>query len=468
MRTAAFSFLLSLVLSAALTPLVRELSRRRGLLDHALEARKIHGRPVPRLGGLAIVVGFFAPLLGLLLYPTGMADLLYGDPRAAAALLLGAACTALLGLYDDLRGAGAGLKLTVQVAIAAGLWWAGIRIERLGIPGLGMLELGALSLPLTALWMTGIVNAMNLIDGLDGLAGGVAFLASATSFVVAFVRGDATMSLLSAALAGSVLGFLAYNFNPASIFMGDTGSMFLGFVLAAGSVQTQQKASTLVALLVPLLALGLPVVDTAFAIARRTLSGKPIFSADREHIHHRLLAVGLTHRQAVLVLYGASVLLGGGALVLSFANSWATAGYLTALTLLGALGVRRLQGLLRQQGPAGPPAPLRGLVRELAPELLRAADLEALWCTLQPAASRLGAARLLLLLPGRDPLVAAGTAAQAAEPFAASFPLGERGALGQLELVFADGTGGLGREREVALETLSDLLTAALLRLGVG
>jgi UDP-GlcNAc:undecaprenyl-phosphate GlcNAc-1-phosphate transferase len=471
MRSAAFSFLLSLVCAAALTPLLRALAFDRGWLDHGLEARKIHGRPIPRLGGVAIVLGFFAPLLGLLVYPTSMAEKFYAEPLRAGALLSGGIVIALLGLFDDVRGAGAGLKLTVQLLVGCGLWLCGLRVENLGLPGIGAVPLGLLSLPVTVFWIAGVINAMNLIDGLDGLAGGVAFFALAASFLVAFVRGDATMALLSAALAGSVLGFLVYNFNPASIFMGDTGSMFLGYVLAAGSVQTYQKASTTVAILVPLVALALPLTDTLLAIGRRAASGRPIFSADREHIHHRLLALGLTQRQAVLVLYGTSGVLGASALLLSFSNSWQTALTLTVLAVLGVIGLRRLYFVGREEEEARPqaagPSP-RQAARALAPALQAATGLEALAAALVPLLAPLGADRLSLLLPGRAPLLAERPAAAGnGPPLLARFPLGDDGTLGVLEASFHPTAGrtALDQERQVALEVVSDLLATALERL---
>ena len=470
MRSAAFSFLLSLVCAAALTPLLRALAFDRGWLDHGLEARKIHGRPIPRLGGVAIVLGFFAPLLGLLVYPTGMAVKFYAEPLRPGALLAGGLVIAALGLYDDVRGAGAGLKLTVQLLVGCGLWLCGLRVDNLGLPGVGFVHLGLLSLPVTIFWIAAVINAMNLIDGLDGLAGGVAFFALAASFLVAFVRGDATMALLSAALAGSVLGFLVYNFNPASIFMGDTGSMFLGYVLAAGSVQTSQKASTTVAVLVPLVALGLPLTDTLLAIGRRAAAGRPIFSADREHIHHRLLALGLNQRQAVLVLYGTSCVLGAAALLLSFANSWQTALTLTALAAAGVFGLRRLYfvGRIEQaQPPAAGPSP-RQAARALAPALQAAPSVEALSGALTPLLAPLGADRLCLLLAGRAALATGRPRAKGGPaPHLARFPLGDDGTLGALEAEFRlpAGRTALDQERQVALEVVSDLLAAALERL---
>ena len=194
------------------------------------------------------------------------------------------------------------------------------------------------ALPFTLLWIVGVINAMNLIDGLDGLAGGVALVAVATMFLVSMQRNQPLMVLFSASLGGAVLGFLFYNFNPASIFMGDTGSMFLGFVLATSSIRTNQKASTTVAVLIPIITLGLPILDTLLAMSRRAVRGRPLFRADKEHIHHRLLGLGLTHRQTVLALYGMCLVLGGLAVVLTYTNSaLITATLLSALAMVAVL-----------------------------------------------------------------------------------------------------------------------------------
>jgi UDP-GlcNAc:undecaprenyl-phosphate GlcNAc-1-phosphate transferase len=464
MRTAVFAFFISLVLSALLTPLVRRLALRRGWLDHALDARKIHGRPIPRLGGVAIVLSFYAPMLGMLAYPTALSLQFYAEPVRAVALLGGAACIALLGLYDDMRGATAWGKLTVQFAVALGLWFAGLRVEHVTLPGLGAFDLGLWSLPVTLLWVAGVINAMNLIDGLDGLAGGVALLALSTSFVVAFFRGGATMALLSAALGGGVLGFLVYNFNPASIFMGDTGSMFLGFVLAAGAMVSTSKASTAVAILVPLLSLGVPLTDTLLAVARRARAGRPIFSADRDHIHHRLLAAGLSQRQAVLVLYGASLLLGGGALLLSFANSWQVAIVLTVTAAATGFGVRQLYRFTapRPVEPVSNATP-RQAALGCARSLRKAATPEEAFGALSPLARSLGGARLVLLLPGRGALESRPEQVdlEAATPTLVC-PLGTSGELGSLEVTLPPRREPLSRDEEIAVEAVGLLLGAAL------
>jgi UDP-GlcNAc:undecaprenyl-phosphate GlcNAc-1-phosphate transferase len=251
MKTAAVAFLLSMVCGIFLTPLVRRMAHRFGLLDHARSSRKIHGRPIPRLGGIAIVLAFFAPLVALLLFQTEVGHLFLAERDHVIGLFAGGIVIALLGLYDDLRGANAWKKFAVQFLVAGMLYRLGFHIEELANPFGNTISLGWFSLPFTLFWIVGVINAMNLIDGLDGLAGGVALVAVITTFLISVQRGHPLMMLFSSALAGAIVGFLFYNFNPASIFMGDTGSMFLGFVLASTAIQTNQKASTAVAVLIP-------------------------------------------------------------------------------------------------------------------------------------------------------------------------------------------------------------------------
>jgi UDP-GlcNAc:undecaprenyl-phosphate GlcNAc-1-phosphate transferase len=393
MRTAGVAFALACLVSALLTPLVRRFALARGLFDDQVLARKVHGRPVPRLGGMAIAAGFYVPLLALLLQTSSVGAMFYANMRMSVSFLIGGLVICGLGLVDDLRGTGAWKKFLVQFAVAGALFATGNRIEYITLPFVGSFALGALSLPFTLLWVVGVINALNLIDGLDGLAAGVAFFGVATTFAIAFLRPDPLMMLFMAALGGAVVGFWAYNFNPASIFMGDTGSMFLGYVLGVGAMQTSQKSSTVVAILVPIVALGLPIADTFLAIIRRTIAGRPIFSADRGHIHHRLLDLGLSQRKAVLVLYGASILLGVVALLLTLANSRETALILAATGLLGYLGFKKL-GRRPAPGAAGAPADAQAACAGLA----RAPDERHLWRELRTAAQFLGITALRLSL----------------------------------------------------------------------
>jgi UDP-GlcNAc:undecaprenyl-phosphate GlcNAc-1-phosphate transferase len=237
---------------------------------------------------------------------------------------------------------------------------------------------------------------MNLIDGLDGLAGGVALVAVVTTFLVSLQRGHPLMMLFSAALAGSIVGFLFYNFNPASIFMGDTGSMFLGFVLAATAMQTNQKASTAVAILIPAIALGLPIMDTLLAMARRAVRGRPLFQPDKEHIHHKLMARGLSHRQAVLVLYGFCVLLGAIALVLTYANSGQAALLLlvlaaVAITFLRSLGYVRFELMPQTAQHRKRNRAVRSAMQPLGRRLRQLRSAGEMWPVVIEAAGVLGA-----------------------------------------------------------------------------
>lgn len=341
-----FSLVLVLVMSvavtAALTPLVRKLALGVGAVD-APTARRVHTRRIPRLGGIAIVVGFFVPLLALFVLETSTGRILFAHRPMVAGLVVGSLLIAGLGLCDDILHVSAKTKLLVQILAATAVYAGGLRIYGVQLPGLGMLSFGWLAYPITVLWITAIVNALNLIDGLDGLAAGVGFFACLTNFVVAYLTGNVLISLLSATLGGAIIGFLFYNFNPAKIFMGDCGSMFLGFVLATTALLGTQKASTLAAIIVPLVALGLPILDMLLAIARRFLERRSIFSADRGHIHHRLLDIGLTHRRAVLVLYGVSLSFTALALAIYFGRSWQV-----GATLLGVMVV--LAGVVRFVG----------------------------------------------------------------------------------------------------------------------
>jgi UDP-GlcNAc:undecaprenyl-phosphate GlcNAc-1-phosphate transferase len=214
----------------------------------------------------------------------------------------------LLGLYDDVRSIGPYPKFTIQAIAGAMLWFGGLRI--LDLPVL----FGARQFPwfiglaLTILWVIGITNAFNLIDGLDGLAAGSALFSTLVVFVVALLSHSSLVALMSIALTGAILGFLRFNFNPATIFLGDSGSLFIGFLLSALALEGTQKAPTVIAVAIPVVSFGLPILETSLSVLRRWISGRPVFTADREHIHHKLLALGLSHRQVVIILYAVSAL----------------------------------------------------------------------------------------------------------------------------------------------------------------
>ncbi len=315
MRTYLVSFLMSLGISAMSTPAVLHLARRWQLFDPPDGVRKIHIDPTPRMGGIAIAAGFLGPIIALLFVRNLFADELRHDITRMAAFLLGMLTILGLGIYDDLRGCGAWSKLAVQTAVAVMLWQAGLRIETVSFSGVSY-DLGLASLPLTIVWVAGIINAMNLIDGLDGLAAGVGFFAAVALFSNALNDAVPLLALFATAIGGSLLGFLFYNFSPALIFMGDSGSMSIGYVFATAALWSASKRSTALALLLPVLSLGLPVADTIIAFTRRSLHGQSPFQSDRKHIHHRLLDLGLSQRQAVLVLYLVCGLLTGVAVLL--------------------------------------------------------------------------------------------------------------------------------------------------------
>jgi len=323
MRHAVEALVVALVVVGLLTPLVRRLALRMGAVAQP-GGRHIHQTAIPRLGGLAIAVGVIAPLA--LLYATSpqVATLLRSvAPVRLAGVLVGGAAMCAVGVVDDTRGIRAIHKLILQIGVAVFAFACGLRISAVHLPLVGDIQLWSLALPLTVLWIVGIINAVNLIDGLDGLAAGVVFFAATTNIVVALLSAAPLVALLSGAIAGAVVGFLIYNFNPARIFMGDSGSYFLGYVLATTAlISASQKGATAISLLVPIMALGVPIFDTLFAMVRRFLERRPIFSPDRGHIHHRLLDMGLTHRRAVLIIYAVCGIFTVAAIGVSLERTW--------------------------------------------------------------------------------------------------------------------------------------------------
>jgi len=315
LRTYLVAFLMAVGIAAMMTPLALHAARRFRLYDLPDGVRKIHADLTPRTGGIAVAAGFLSPIIALLFYSNEFAVELKTDAARITGFLGGALLILALGLYDDLKGANAWSKLLVQTAVAVLLWSTGLRFEQMSFFG-EPIEFGLASLPLTILWVTGIINAINLIDGLDGLAAGVAFFAAVALFINANLDGNPMLCLFAAALGGSVLGFLFYNFSPALIFMGDSGSMSIGYAFAAAALFSAGKRSTTLALLLPMLALGLPIADTALAFVRRAASGRSPFHSDRGHIHHRMLDAGLSQRQAVLWLYLVCALLTGAVVAL--------------------------------------------------------------------------------------------------------------------------------------------------------
>lgn len=282
--------------SLILTPIIRKLSLKYGMVDHPNE-RKIHKVAVPYGGGIAIFLAFLAVFL------------LVGDFQLShLGLLLGALIVLITGIMDDKRGLRAPVKLSLQCLAAITAISFGLRFDMSMILRGNLEQFQYLAVPLTFAWIVGIINAINLIDGLDGLAGGVSMIAAFTLAIVSWANGNPGVAYLSLALGAAALGFLPYNLKS-KIFMGDAGSMFLGYSLATLSIMGSVKLATAFSVLVPITILLIPIFDTLFAISRRLLHHKPIFSGDRQHFHHRLLDLGLSSLQAVSVIYAFSLVL---------------------------------------------------------------------------------------------------------------------------------------------------------------
>jgi len=336
-------FAAALLLSFVFTRYIRDRAVQRGWVAAPGTDRHLHSRPLPRLGGVAIFASFVVSL-GIALLLVWINPNLSAGPgsRDLITILVPATLVFLLGVYDDIRSVGPYLKFTVQAIAAAMLFAGGLRILDLPVLFGDSHFPWFVGLPLTIVWVLAITNAFNLIDGLDGLAAGSALFSTLVVFVVALISHSSIVSLMTIALAGAILGFLRFNFNPATIFLGDCGSLFIGFVLSALALRGAQKAPTIIAVAIPVGSFGLPILETAVSVLRRLISGRPVFTADREHIHHKLLQRGLSHRQVVVVLYAVSALFG----LLSLFLLWPTGSTLgLVLAVLGTgiwVGVQHL------------------------------------------------------------------------------------------------------------------------------
>lgn len=313
--TALGLFLGAWALSNAITPQCIRLAERWGVLDRP-DARKVHSQPIPRFGGVAIYTTLaLIVVLGVVFVPILQGAFLK-DPGFYLSVAGAATAVFLVGLYDDVRNASIWVRFVIEFAAAFGIIFiGGVLIENATIPFIGSVPLGAWSVPVTVFWIVGMTNALNIIDGLDGLAGGVSFIACFGVFIVAVLNGQPMAMASMAILAGATLGFLRYNSHPARIFLGDSGSLLLGFLLAVIAIDTSMKRSTSMALIIPMLMLAVPLLDTLYSMSRR-LAGEVIkrknysprallamFRSDREHIHHSLLDVGFSHPAAVWILY---------------------------------------------------------------------------------------------------------------------------------------------------------------------
>ena len=319
------AFAVAAVLSYFFTPPVKNFAHKVGAIDVPKDARRMHKKPIPRLGGLAIYGGFLCSIL------------IFGKlDETMLCVLLGAALIVALGIFDDVLALGAKLKFVVQIVAAAipvcvGGLQIGLFTNLNPWADTPFVHLGILAVPVTIIWIVGITNAVNLIDGLDGLAVGVSSIAAITMLAVALLTGNMPIAITMAALAGACIGFMTYNLNPAKIFMGDTGSTFLGYMLATVSIMGLFKFYAVISFAVPFLILGLPIFDTANAIIRRVAAGRSPMSPDRGHVHHKLIDMGFNQKQAVAILYAISATLGLTAVVLT------SSGEVKAIVLLLAV-----------------------------------------------------------------------------------------------------------------------------------
>lgn len=327
------ALLAALVVSFLMTPVVKSFAYKVGAIDVPKDDRRMHKKPIPRLGGLAIFFGFMVSIL-----------LFVEITPEMRSILLGAVVIVVLGVVDDIMALPAMLKFVVQIAAALIPALNGVVIQAFSNPNIFSDSLywvlGPLSVPFTVLWIVGITNAVNLIDGLDGLANGVSAISATTMLVIALLASEGEVALVMAALVGACVGFMPYNLNPAKMFMGDTGATFLGYILATMSIQGLFKFYAVISFAVPFLILGLPIFDTAFAFIRRIAHGQSPMHADRGHIHHRLIDMGLNQKQAVATLYVISAMLGLSAVVLTTGGEQKAMLFFLALCIVAAVAAR--------------------------------------------------------------------------------------------------------------------------------
>ncbi len=318
------AFTICVLASIAITPLVKKFAVAIGAVDKP-NYRKVHQRIMPRMGGLAIFISF---LIGMVvLRPAAPLE----QPLINPAIIIGSIVIILTGVLDDRFELSAKVKLAGQLLAAlVVVVYGGVQINFVNLPFGGTIEFGYLSIPLTILWIVAITNAINLIDGLDGLAAGVSTIALLTISLMAFMKGDLYVMSVALIVAGSAIGFLKYNFHPAKIFMGDTGALFLGFIISVLSL-LGFKNITVVSLIIPIIILGVPISDTIFAIIRRKLNNQPISAPDKSHLHHCLLRTGYTHKQTVFIIYAIAMMFGLAAIIFSMAKVWG------AIILIGVI-----------------------------------------------------------------------------------------------------------------------------------
>jgi UDP-GlcNAc:undecaprenyl-phosphate GlcNAc-1-phosphate transferase len=322
------------MLAIVTTPIVIHIAKRLNIVDSP-DIRKVHSQPVPRIGGVAIFISMIGLVIPVLFLPGDVGDTLRLLQPKITMILCAAGLVFFVGLVDDIRGLRVRTKFVFQVIAAMIVCSANVRIESIAVTNWLRLELSWFSWPITLIWIVGVTNAVNLSDGLDGLAAGISAITCGVLAILAVYNGDAVMVVVMLALLGSLTGFLFFNFDPARVFMGDSGSLFLGFTIASASVLCATKTETVVGLALPILALGIPILDTLFSMLRRFLERRSLFASDRSHFHHRLLALGFKQRHAVITAYVVTLLVTGlGMLMLLTRNMQTVIVFICILMLL--------------------------------------------------------------------------------------------------------------------------------------
>jgi UDP-GlcNAc:undecaprenyl-phosphate/decaprenyl-phosphate GlcNAc-1-phosphate transferase len=322
------------LIAIAITPLVIKFAHLIGATDKP-NHRKVHQKLMPRIGGLAIYISFIIGFL--IIRPTD---------EFALPIILGSIVIIITGFFDDIFEISPKVKMLGQLIAALIVVFGGVQVEFINLPFGGQLEFGYFSIPLTVLWIIGITNAVNLIDGLDGLAAGVSSIALITISFMAFLKGDVFVMSIGLIVLASTIGFLFYNFHPAKIFMGDTGALFLGYLISVLAL-LGFKNVTMISLIIPLIILGVPISDTFFAIVRRKVNKQPLSAPDKSHLHHCLLRSGFTHKQTVLIIYAIAVMFAVAAVIFSMATVWGSIMVIAVLLLAIELFVESI-GLVNQ------------------------------------------------------------------------------------------------------------------------
>ncbi|HEC02790.1 MAG TPA: undecaprenyl/decaprenyl-phosphate alpha-N-acetylglucosaminyl 1-phosphate transferase, partial [Phycisphaerales bacterium] len=410
MKTYLTVYLGAAVLAIMTTPIVIRIAKRLNILD-APDVRKVHSKPIPRIGGVAIFVSMMALTLPVLFLQNPIGDSFRLVQSKIVALLVAAGFVFIVGLVDDIRGLPVRAKFLAQLVAALVVCHAGIRIPGVTVTESLVINFGWLSWPITILWIVGISNAINLIDGLDGLAAGICAATCGVIVILSFYFGPPVMTVMMLSLMGALTGFLFYNFSPAKIFMGDSGSLFLGFIIASSSVLCAAKAETLVGLALPTLTLGIPIFDTLLSMLRRFLERRSMFAPDRSHFHHQLLALGFRQRHAVMIAYAVTLLAAGlGMFMLVTRNAETVVVFVCILFLLvlafrivGSVRLRETMAALKKKHSISSEKKREMEdFQQVELHFRQAENFDHWWRAVSTAADKMGVLNLSLHLMNRD------------------------------------------------------------------